>query len=301
MKALILYVVFVAIGGVVAATVGYYVELQVSSAASLIVFLALFFANFAISWIAVILIMDGSLRDAQGRQSQLDIEKSGRAETATRLGWPIELIRLSVFPFTEGQGGRPLRQPALLRIAKGRRIRPGNDGEDIVKRAIGIVAALAVAGGIAVRAVDAHHAMVMYDRLKTVTLNGTVVELQWTNPHVFLIVNGKLKDDDQPAVWRLETSGPTNLARQTGWSPTALRPGDRVSVEINPLREGDEKSVRLTRVVLTETPARSCGRPTRTSTSSARSEFGHPPLRGRKRAIRAFDAAVTEQARRSGR
>jgi hypothetical protein len=79
MKALILYVVFVAIGGVLAATVGYYVEMQVSAAASLMVFLALFFANFAISWIAVILIMDGSLRDAQGRQSQLDIEKSGRA------------------------------------------------------------------------------------------------------------------------------------------------------------------------------------------------------------------------------
>src|SRR6202035_3460424 len=79
MKALILYVVFVAIGGLLAATVGYYVEMQVSAAASLVVFLALFFANFAISWIAVILIMDGSLRDAQGRQSQLDIEKSGRA------------------------------------------------------------------------------------------------------------------------------------------------------------------------------------------------------------------------------
>jgi hypothetical protein len=79
MKALILYVVFVTIGGVLAATVGYYVEMQVSAAASLVVFLALFFANFAISWIAVILIMDGSLRDAQGRQSQRDIEKSGRA------------------------------------------------------------------------------------------------------------------------------------------------------------------------------------------------------------------------------
>jgi len=135
----------------------------------------------------------------------------------------------------------------------GRRIRPGDDGEDIMKHASGIVAALAVAGGIGVGAVDAHHAMVMYDRLKTVTLSGTVVELQWTNPHVFLIVNGKLKDDDQPAVWRLETSGPGNLVRQAGWSPTALRPGDRVRVEINPLREGDQKSARLTRVIVIDT------------------------------------------------
>jgi hypothetical protein len=79
MKALILYVVFVAIGAVVSGGIGYYVETTVSAAASLIVFLSLFFANFAVSWIAVIFVMDGSLKDGQGRQSQLDIEKSGRA------------------------------------------------------------------------------------------------------------------------------------------------------------------------------------------------------------------------------
>ena len=62
MKALILYVVFVAIGGVVAGLIGYYVEINVSSAASLIVFLSLFFANFVASWIAVIFIMDNFLK-----------------------------------------------------------------------------------------------------------------------------------------------------------------------------------------------------------------------------------------------
>ena len=60
------------------------IEKEFSSTLSLIVFLAMFFANFAISWLAVILVMDGSLRDAQGRQSQLDIERSGRASIAAR-------------------------------------------------------------------------------------------------------------------------------------------------------------------------------------------------------------------------
>lgn len=78
MKALILYVVLVAVGGVVASLIGYYVEIQVSATASLIVFLSLFFANFAVSWIAVIYIMDGSFKDAQGRQAQIDIEQAGR-------------------------------------------------------------------------------------------------------------------------------------------------------------------------------------------------------------------------------
>jgi hypothetical protein len=119
-----------------------------------------------------------------------------------------------------------------------------------------IVAGLGVAA-FCVGAVEAHHSMVMYDRLHAVTLNGTVVELQWTNPHVFLLVNGKLQGQDQPqdqpAVWRLETSGPANLTRIGGWSATALRPGDRVRVEINPLREGDQKSARLTKVTLVDT------------------------------------------------
>jgi len=78
MKALILYVVFVAVGAVVAGLIGYYVEINVSAAASLIVFLSLFFANFVVSWIVVILIMDGSLKDAQGRQAQLEIERAKR-------------------------------------------------------------------------------------------------------------------------------------------------------------------------------------------------------------------------------
>jgi hypothetical protein len=84
MKALILYVVFVIIGAVIASGIGYYIEKQFSSALSLVVFLALFFANFGVAWLGVILVMDGSLRDAQGRQSQLDIERSGRASIAAR-------------------------------------------------------------------------------------------------------------------------------------------------------------------------------------------------------------------------
>jgi hypothetical protein len=84
MKALILYVLFVTIGALISIGIGYYVEIEFSSTASLIVFLALFFANFAVSWLAVILVMDGTLKDAQGRQAQLDIEKSGRAGIALR-------------------------------------------------------------------------------------------------------------------------------------------------------------------------------------------------------------------------
>jgi Family of unknown function (DUF6152) len=124
-----------------------------------------------------------------------------------------------------------------------------------MKPVIKVIAALTVLAGsaAATQMVAAHHAMVMYDRTTTVTLNGTVVELQWTNPHVFLLVNGKIDEADQPAVWRLETSGPANLTRQGGWSATALRPGDRVSVLINPMREPGQRNARLTKVTLVDT------------------------------------------------
>jgi hypothetical protein len=129
-----------------------------------------------------------------------------------------------------------------------------------MKPVVGIAAALTVLVGFAAgtKMVAAHHAMVMYDRSTTVTLDGTVVELQWTNPHVFLLVSGKIDGGDQPrvsqpAVWRLETSGPSNLTRQGGWSATALKPGDRVRVQINPLREPGPPNASLIKVRLLDT------------------------------------------------
>ncbi len=84
MKALILYVVFVLIGALIATGIGYWIEKEFSSTLSLIVFLAMFFANFGLSWLAVVLVMDGSLKDIQGRQAQADVERAARAAVANR-------------------------------------------------------------------------------------------------------------------------------------------------------------------------------------------------------------------------
>jgi hypothetical protein len=84
MKALILYVVFVVVGALISVGVGYYVEKEFSSAASLVVFLAMFFANFAVSWIAVVFVMDGNLKDIRGEAEQREIERAGRTAMLTR-------------------------------------------------------------------------------------------------------------------------------------------------------------------------------------------------------------------------
>ena len=85
---------------------------------------------------------------------------------------------------------------------------------------------------------SAHHSFAMYDQTKLVTLNGTVKDFQWTNPHsvIWVIcggVGGRSED-----LWTVELpTSPGNLSR-LGWSKHSLKPGDKVAVDINPLRDG---------------------------------------------------------------
>ena len=62
----LLYFALVTIGGFLAVAIGYVAEPVMSMTASLTVFLALFFANFVVSWIAVVLVMNGPLKDVNG-------------------------------------------------------------------------------------------------------------------------------------------------------------------------------------------------------------------------------------------
>jgi len=82
----------------------------------------------------------------------------------------------------------------------------------------------------------AHHSFAMFDATKTMTLEGTVTEFQWTNPHSWIrltVINAE--GEAQP--WAVEMGGPSRLARQ-GWGPKTLTPGMDVRVWIHPLRDG---------------------------------------------------------------
>ena len=83
--------------------------------------------------------------------------------------------------------------------------------------------------------VFAHHSFAMFDANKTVTLQGTVKEFHWTNPHswIFLTVVG----EGQPAEWPIELGSPAGLMRR-GWAPKTLMPGMKVKVVIRPLKDG---------------------------------------------------------------
>ena len=99
------------------------------------------------------------------------------------------------------------------------------------RRVLAGLAALAMAG-----AAVAHHSFAMFDRDKEVTLTGVVHEFQWTNPHAFIEFDVP-NDKGAAERWSVEMNSPNNLTRQ-GWKSTYLKGGDKVTVTLNPLRDG---------------------------------------------------------------
>ena len=99
-----------------------------------------------------------------------------------------------------------------------------------MKRRLVGLAALVLAGPC-----WAHHSFAMFERTKTVTLQGTVKQFQWTNPHCFIQV--LVPSPGGPIEWSIEMNSPGASYRQ-GWRPGTLQAGDKVTVVINPVRDG---------------------------------------------------------------
>ena len=87
--------------------------------------------------------------------------------------------------------------------------------------ASGLVVFLA-AGALAI----AHHGLAEFDQTQKVTLEGTVTEFHFVNPHS--VVEFEVKDDQgQVQKWQAEMTSP---ARLKGWTATSLEPGNVVTV-----------------------------------------------------------------------
>jgi hypothetical protein len=82
----------------------------------------------------------------------------------------------------------------------------------------------------------AHHSFAMFDSSKETSVQGTVKEFQWTNPHSFIELT-RPNDAGGTELWSIELNSPNNLKRQ-GWKSTSIKPGDKVTLVFNPLRDG---------------------------------------------------------------
>jgi hypothetical protein len=84
--------------------------------------------------------------------------------------------------------------------------------------------------------VTAHHAGTAFDQTRELTVAGTVKEFKWVNPHIWLYLlvpnaKGELEE------WPLE-GGSISILGRAGWNAKLLRPGDKVTVTVTPLRSG---------------------------------------------------------------
>jgi hypothetical protein len=84
----------------------------------------------------------------------------------------------------------------------------------------------------------AHHSPIVFDRSRQATLTGVVTEFRWGNPHCWIHVD-VADADGKVSNWGVEMNPASHLARE-GWRSTTLKPGDKVSIVVYPLRN-DEK------------------------------------------------------------
>jgi hypothetical protein len=98
---------------------------------------------------------------------------------------------------------------------------------------------IGVAAALAPRPALAHHSHAMFDSTKQVTLVGTVKEFEWSNPHCWMqvLVVDSQNPQDAPVEWGVEMGAPFQLLRH-GWKPDSVKPGDKIIVVVNPLRDG---------------------------------------------------------------
>ncbi|WP_404713732.1 DUF6152 family protein [Sphingomonas sp. MMS24-J13] len=98
----------------------------------------------------------------------------------------------------------------------------------------------------------AHHSFAMFDPAKRMTIDGTIETLQWTAPHVILWVRAGKVGPYDAGLWSVELpTSPGNLGKM-GWSRTTVAPGDKIRVDIDPIRDG-RRSGSFKRAVLVRT------------------------------------------------
>jgi len=93
---------------------------------------------------------------------------------------------------------------------------------------------------------SAHHGNSAYDTDKTVSVKATITKFEFVNPHVQIYYDVA---DEKGNIehWVAESHNPAMLTRG-GWNRNSLKPGDQVTLVVNPNKVG-AKVVFLEKIV----------------------------------------------------
>jgi hypothetical protein len=103
----------------------------------------------------------------------------------------------------------------------------------VSKVSVGVVAAACAVLGMLPAA--AHHSTAAFDTSRVIKIEGTITQFRWINPHASIKIDGVSEGDEVDGLWTVEMTAPNVLINQ-GWTRTALKTGDKVTMFVNPLR-----------------------------------------------------------------
>jgi uncharacterized protein DUF6152 len=95
----------------------------------------------------------------------------------------------------------------------------------------------AVAGAMSLIASGAlaHHSFAMFDNTRKIDVKGTVKDVQWTNPHVW--VDMVVMENGQQKTYGFE-GGAVAVLKKFGWTKDMVKTGDTVTLTAHPFKDG---------------------------------------------------------------
>ena len=88
----------------------------------------------------------------------------------------------------------------------------------------------------------AHHSAAIFDSTKLVILKGTTLKFTNMNPHAWISLDAKVNGAGESERWDVETTAPMQLVAM-GITSQTLKPGDKVTIAIRPLRDGRARAL----------------------------------------------------------
>jgi len=91
---------------------------------------------------------------------------------------------------------------------------------------------------VAATPVRAHHSFAPYEPALQIKLSGVVTAFKWYNPHVYIELDAPDEKTGATKHWLVECAS-TSILNRAGWKFNMLKAGDKVTVIVSPLRNGE--------------------------------------------------------------
>ena len=112
----------------------------------------------------------------------------------------------------------------------------------MVTKVVSIIAGAALILTVAVTPVLAHHSFAAeFDAKRPVKLRGTVVKMEWINPHSWIHIDVKDPQTGKVERWMIEGGAPNALLRR-GWTKNSLPEGPEIQVEGFQAKDGANRA-----------------------------------------------------------